>query len=664
MVKRVVATSALVLLSSWSLTAVYREVPEVTPRRAVDPLTVLGAVPAAPAIGVRASAVAQDPAVGEAALGLDRPARRLIQQGLRQEGFDPGAPDGLFGPRTRAAIRAWQASRGALATGYLTGSEAELLRTATTSGTPTSVNGGAAAPTPDVSRPTEDPAERSEVGPLGATATSGAASAERDETAASEQPIAPEALTPGADAVEGPASAAAPDSASLVVEATSPPIPADVVPDEVDDASEREADSAEESPAARAAGPVQLPPEIRIDRHLIRVERLLAADNHAGAHAVMQEIVALQEENAVTLPDDFAFRYAQVALGAGLTETAIGSLKEYLLMAGREGVFYREALELLDSAEETLRREEADRRRADAERRLQQEVDAFVRRQREAAARPVPRDSLQSGGLGPELVGLPTGRFQYYANSFEGARWVSIESPFAISKYEVTRGEFSRFAERSGYRTEAERSEDDDVCRGRRWTWRHLFFTQTDAHPVVCVTIRDAMAYAEWLSQETGHTYRLPSSAEWQYAARAGTEEAMLYVERDLGNRASYNCGRGNYRETGRQSPCPDGIENTAPVGRFPPNGIGLHDMIGNVEEWILACPHPIPDNDDYIAPRSDGAPEDPRNCRFHWAVGASFRHPVYNGYATRMVNDTFATSSDVGFRVLRELAEEHPAPR
>ena len=257
MMKRVVATSALVLLSSWSLTAVYREVPEVTPRRAVDPLTVLGAVPAAPAIGVRASAVAQDPAVGEAALGLDRPARRLIQQGLRQEGFDPGAPDGLFGPRTRAAIRAWQASRGAPPTGYLTGSEAELLRAVTTSGTPTSVNGGAAAPPPDVSRPTEDPTERSAVGPLGATATSGAASAEHDVTAPSEPPIAPEAVTPGAAAVDRPASEVAAHSAALVVEATSSPIPADVVRDAVDDASERAAASAEATGAAPpdATGP-------------------------------------------------------------------------------------------------------------------------------------------------------------------------------------------------------------------------------------------------------------------------------------------------------------------------------------------------------------------------------------------------------------------------
>ena len=84
--------------------------------------------PRGPAFQAVVTTAEQDPGTVEASLGLDRPARRLIQQGLRNEGFDPGAPDGLFGPRTRAAIRSWQASRGASPSGYLDGAEAELLR--------------------------------------------------------------------------------------------------------------------------------------------------------------------------------------------------------------------------------------------------------------------------------------------------------------------------------------------------------------------------------------------------------------------------------------------------------------------------------------------------------------------------------------------------------
>ncbi len=84
----------------------------------------------APAVLATVTTTAQDPPAVEASLGLDRSARRLIQQGLRNEGFDPGAPDGLFGPRTRGALRRWQEARGMPATGYLDGAQAELLRTA------------------------------------------------------------------------------------------------------------------------------------------------------------------------------------------------------------------------------------------------------------------------------------------------------------------------------------------------------------------------------------------------------------------------------------------------------------------------------------------------------------------------------------------------------
>ena len=135
---RVFAASVLVLLSALAPTAVHREVPEATPRRAVGTGVVLGGERTQPALGVRASTAAQYPEEVEAALRLDQPVRRLIQQGLSKEGFDPGAPDGLFGPRTRAAIRDWQSSRGATATGYLTDSEVELLRGAGTFGTATS----------------------------------------------------------------------------------------------------------------------------------------------------------------------------------------------------------------------------------------------------------------------------------------------------------------------------------------------------------------------------------------------------------------------------------------------------------------------------------------------------------------------------------------------
>ena len=95
-----------------------------------------------------------------------------------------------------------------------------------------------------------------------------------------------------------------------------------------------------------------------VDRHLVRVHRLLAADDPGAALEAMNEILALQEEHDLELGSDFPFRYARVAFAAGRTETAIASLNEYLLAAGRDGEFYREALQLLDSAEVRLAREE------------------------------------------------------------------------------------------------------------------------------------------------------------------------------------------------------------------------------------------------------------------------------------------------------------------
>ena len=229
---------------------------------------------------------AQDPAAVEAALNLDRPTRRLIQRGLSNEGFAPGAPDGLFGPRTRAAIRAWQAARDEPQTGYLDGDQLAALR-------------AAAVPQPMTT------------------------SSEREDPTPATAPVA-----------DAPAPVEAPDAAAN----------------------------------AQLSGPGELPPEILIDRRLVRVDRLLAQDDHRAAHDVMNEVLALQREHEVALPAEFHFKYAQVALATGLPETAITSLNTYLLAAGREGEFYRDALELLDSAEEAVRRADADTHRAEAER--------------------------------------------------------------------------------------------------------------------------------------------------------------------------------------------------------------------------------------------------------------------------------------------------------
>ena len=96
----------------------------------------------------------------------------------------------------------------------------------------------------------------------------------------------------------------------------------------------------------------QLPPEIMVDRHLVRAERLMAEEDYGAALEAMDKILALQKEHALTLPEEFHFRYAQAAFSAGSIPDALESVNQYLAVAGRDGEFYRESLELLIEAEQ------------------------------------------------------------------------------------------------------------------------------------------------------------------------------------------------------------------------------------------------------------------------------------------------------------------------
>ena len=431
----------------------------------------------------------QEPSAVEASLALDRSTRRLIQQGLRNEGFDPGVPDGLFGPRTRAAILDWQRSRGTSPTGYLNSAEAELLRAAT-------------APPPAVP----------------------------------EAPRPPQAVPA---AVDPSASSAAAPPASASAETDSNPAPATVVTQEVDPQNAATTNTEPGTRPAPGTGTVQLPPEILVDRHLLRVERLLADGDPAAALEEMNEILALQAEHDLVLRDGFDFEYAQLAYAAGRTETAIASVNQYLAAAGREGEFYREALELLDSAEVRLEREAVERRRAEAGRR-RAEAD------RQRAARWPPGHVFRDCDSCPEMVVLP--------------------GSVVAGRYELTLGEYRAFAAAiaAGAATGCwGPSYIDSNDRDR--SWRNPGFTQTDRHPVTCVSWDDAQAYVSWLSGTTGARYRLPAVRELRGAAEGsqpGCNEALTDPRRS----------------------------GTCPVGTYGRNRSGLSDLLANVSEWTSRC--------------------------------------------------------------------------
>jgi formylglycine-generating enzyme required for sulfatase activity len=224
---------------------------------------------------------------------------------------------------------------------------------------------------------------------------------------------------------------------------------------------------------------------------------------------------------------------------------------------------------------------------------------------------PVAGQTIKDCADCPEMVVIPAGSFMMGSPDIEKGRQpdgregpvheVRIGYPYALGKHEVTRGEFSRFAAASGYKTEAERTSGCAEWDGKAWVhdasknWRNPGFPQTDSHPVVCVSWNDAQAYLTWLNKKVpGKGFRLPSEAEWEYAARAGQGAARYPWGDDAGN--SKICGFANGMDTiGKAqvsvpwsaASCGDGHAYTAPAGSFKANDFGLYDMHGNAWEWV-----------------------------------------------------------------------------
>ena len=166
-------------------------------------------------------------------------------------------------------------------------------------------------------------------------------------------------------------------------------------------------------------------------------------------------------------------------------------------------------------------------------------------------------------------------------------------SDFAMSKYSVTVSEFRRFIEATGYKTDAEKGGNSVVYFGNNTggikngvNWRYgvrgeLRPASDDNHPVLHVSWNDAVAYCEWMTKQSGKTYRLPTEAEREYACRAGTTTPFNTGENLTTDQANYD---GNYPYSNN----PKGVyrENTVPVNSFAPNALGLYNMHENVYEW------------------------------------------------------------------------------
>ena len=229
----------------------------------------------------------------------------------------------------------------------------------------------------------------------------------------------------------------------------------------------------------------------------------------------------------------------------------------------------------------------------------------------------------------PEMVVVPAGRFRMGCVS--GRDCEDDERPvhevevrsFALGVYEVTFEEYDYFAAATG------RDRPSDLGWGR------------GGRPVINVSWEDATAYAAWLSQETGEVYRLPSESEWEYSARVGSTTRYSWGDSIGRNRANCSGCGGRWDDANR----------TAPTGSFAANPWGLHDLNGNVWEWVEDCWH-----ENYArAPRDGTAWTSGEDCRRRVLRGGSWQdNSGYLRSASRNRNVADLWHSSIGFRVAR----------
>ena len=224
----------------------------------------------------------------------------------------------------------------------------------------------------------------------------------------------------------------------------------------------------------------------------------------------------------------------------------------------------------------------------------------------------------------PEMVVVPVGGFVMGASTGPGTVVMQFQRAFALGRNEVTRGEYARFIAASGYEPRPGcRNWDPALLRFNEDAWRGWQNPATpavaaDDHPVTCVSFADARAYVDWLARETAERYRLPSEAEWEYAARAGTTTRYPWGDAPEDGCESANTydvtADASYRLGWPHSGCRDGFTDLARVGQLQPNAFNLHDMIGNVREWVQDCA-----TDSYV-----GRPRDAR--AWEWLGGCKRR--------------------------------------
>lgn len=285
-------------------------------------------------------------------------------------------------------------------------------------------------------------------------------------------------------------------------------------------------------------------------------------------------------------------------------------------------------------------------------------------------------DALRDGGRGPQMIVVPHGGFQMGAGAEERgasdaekpAHYVRFERGFALSITEVTVADFRRYVQASNARPRATRRGHSIVYDERSGNFvRHSGVDWQSGYngaaaianaPVMHVSVRDAEHYAAWLSEQTGRSYRLPSEAEFEYVLRAGSSGRYPW-----GDAGTPPPNAGNF--TGAEDVSPsgrrwynafvgygDGWWGPAPVGSFEANAWGVHDVAGNLSEWVADCWHAS-----YRRAPSDGVAWFNPGCRQRVIRGGNWANaPDQTRAAWRQSQDSDTTSARIGFRLVRGI--------
>ena len=274
----------------------------------------------------------------------------------------------------------------------------------------------------------------------------------------------------------------------------------------------------------------------------------------------------------------------------------------------------------------------------------------------------------------PMMVVVPPGTFTMGSPGDEAGRFgnegpqhaVTIARAFAMSMYDVTVSDYRRFVRATGRAVTNDCRIYDpafiepQLVRVHGKNWSRPNFVQTGRHPVVCVTFDDAGAYVAWLNgmvakhsgdHPSSGPYRLPSEAEWEYAARAGSQTPFYWGSVIRRSDANYGPDEPAFAPVAKG---PDRWGYTSPVGSFPANPFGLYDMAGNVWQFTEDCWSAT-----YDGSPADGAPRVGDRCSERAVRGGSWFKPPAGERSAKRGEGTVSDlkgSSEIGFRVVRDL--------